>query len=253
MAGGTVDFPSSHWSLIAQAGAADPEAAHQALTELCNRYWYPIYAFVRRQVRSADQAEDLTQGFFADLLRRKTIRTADPGRGRFRTYLLTCCRRYVVNDWRAGRSLKNGAGVPLVRLDFEAADARYGREPADPADPEVQFRRGWALTLLDQTFAALQDEYAAAGRGELFARLRPGLTGDLGAARHAEVGAAVGLSEAAVRKAFERLKKRFGAELRRRVGETVADPAEVDDEIRDLFAAVAQPVQNSGHVRGRAV
>ena len=232
------DFPSSHWSLIARAGAADRDQAREALADLCRRYWYPVYAFVRRQTRSAADADDLTQNFFTHILRTDLFARADRDRGRFRTYLLACCRKFLANDRRATRSKKQGGGLVILGLDFTTAEARYAREPADPADPESLFRRRWALTLLDEVFAAVQAEYQGVGQGEIFARLKPCLLHDGERSSYADVAEAVGMTEPAVRKAAQRLRDRFRTELRRRVAETVAEPGDIDDEIRDLFAAV---------------
>lgn len=229
------EFPSSQWSQIARAGAGD---APGALADLCGRYWYPIYAYIRRQVRDAHKAEDLTQGFFTRVLEKEVIAQADPARGRFRSFLLTCCKRYLANRDRDERAVKRGGGRPVLSLDFDDAGQRYDREPADPADPEALFRRRWAFTLLEETFTALEAEYGAAGHGVLFVRLKPALAGDPDAAGYAAIGQAVGMTENAVKKAAQRLRERFGAELRRRVSDTVDGPAGVDDEIQDLFAAV---------------
>jgi RNA polymerase sigma-70 factor (ECF subfamily) len=232
------EFPSSQWSLIARARATDRGEARAALTDLCRRYWYPIYAFVRRQTRSAADAEDLTQGFFAHVLARDVIARADPDRGRFRSFLLGCCRKFIAKDRRSKRTQKVGGGVLILDLDFGSAEDRYSREPADTADPEALFRRRWALTLLDDVLAALQTDYVGAGQGDLFSRLRPCLVADGERTPYADIARAVGMTEPAVRKAAQRLRDRFRAELRRRVAQTVAEPGEVDDEIRDLFAAV---------------
>lgn len=235
---GRSDFLSSQWSLIARAGAADRQVARAALADLCRRYWYPVYAFVRRTTRSTHDAEDRTQGFFRHVLESDLIADADPSRGRFRSFLLTCCRNYLANATRSERSPTNGGGLVFLSLDFGSAATRYAAEPADPADPEALFRRRWALTLLEEVLAALEAEYRGVGQGETFARLRPCLVRDGEKVAYADVAAALGMTEAAARKAAQRLRDRFRAELRRRVAQTVADPAEVDDEIRDLFAAL---------------
>ena len=235
---GVHGFPSSHWSLVAQAGAADCAVAHRALADLCRRYWYPVYAYIRRHFRTDHEAEDLTQGFFTHLLQTDAILAADPSRGRFRSYLLTCCRNYLANTRRAAWALKKGGGIVIVGLDFQAAAARYAQEPADPADPEAHYLRRWAITLLEETFATLEGEYRETGQGALFTRLRGSLAGDPEVGPYAETAVATGMTEAAVKKSAQRLRERFGDELRRRVGDTVADPAGVADEIRDLFAAL---------------
>lgn len=229
------EFPSTVWGQIVRAGAGD---SPEALADLCGRYWYPVYAYIRRQVRDAHKAEDLTQGFFGYVLEKEVIAQADPSRGRFRSFLLSCCKHYLLNRDRYERAGKRGGGRPVLSLDFDDAGRRYDREPADPADPEALFRRRWAFTLLEETFAALEGEYRAAGHGALFARLKPALAGDPDAAGYAAIGQAVGMTENAVKKAAQRLRERFGAELRRRVADTVDGPAAVAEEIQDLFAAV---------------
>ena len=232
-----LQFPTTSWGLVARARADDP-AVRAAVAELCERYWYPLYAFARRAGASAPEAEDLTQGFFAHFLEHGGYAQADPARGRFRTFLLGCFRNYRANRDRDARADKRGGGRPVLSLDTTAADARYATEPADPADPERLYLRRWALTAIDEAFAALKDEYAAAGRGVLFDRLRTCLLGD-GDATLAFVAMELGMTPAAVRQAAARLRARFGAALRAQVGGLVADPADVDAEVRDLIAAVA--------------
>jgi RNA polymerase sigma-70 factor (ECF subfamily) len=235
-AGGS--FPSSHWSVIVRARDASPEEARIALEDLCRRYWYPLYAYVRRQVGTHHEAEDVTQGFFAHLLQKDVIAEADPARGRFRAFLLSCCKNYLSKHRRATGAEKNGGHLQKLPLDFENADGRYAREPADLGDAEQLYLRRWALTVLDESFALLEAEYEADGRGELFRHLRPTLTRGEDAQSCAAIGLAVQLSEAAVRKAAQRMRGRFRDVLRRRIGDTVDGPEAVDDELRDLFAAV---------------
>jgi DNA-directed RNA polymerase specialized sigma24 family protein len=160
-------FPSSHWSLIARAGAADSVEARAALADLCRRYWYPLYAFIRRQLDSTHDAEDVTQGFFAHLLANDLIADADRTRGRFRTYLLACCKYYLANFRRAARSTKRGGDVSILCLDFESAEGRFAREPVDSKADALYMRR-WAFTLLDESFAALEKEYGDDKRTKLF-------------------------------------------------------------------------------------
>jgi RNA polymerase sigma-70 factor (ECF subfamily) len=234
----TSSFPSSRWSLVARVGGTDPAQARRALTDLCTRYWYPIYVYIRRQVRTEQEAEDLTQGFFTHVLEREVIAAADPARGRFRSYLLTCCRNYLSNRRRAAKAQREGGNIVLLSLDFESAATRYAREPADPVDAESLYLRRWAFSLLDATFAALAAEYQEQGQGALYARLVPGLSGVADAARYADIGRELGVSENSVKKAAQRLRERFRDELRARIADTVDDPAHIADEIRDLFAAV---------------
>jgi RNA polymerase sigma factor (sigma-70 family) len=227
-------FPTTSWALVARAGTD----GGPAVAELCRRYWYPLYAFARRAGAPAPEAEDLTQGFFAHFLEGAVYARADPARGRFRTFLLRCFRNYQANVHRAARAQKQGGGAAVVPLDPADAEARYRREPAEPADPERLYLRRWALTLIDEAFATLQAEYTAAGRGGLFDRLRAGLLGDPGGT-YAAVGRELGMSADAVKQAAARLRARFGQALRSLVGGVVADPADVDAEVRDLMAALA--------------
>jgi RNA polymerase sigma-70 factor (ECF subfamily) len=229
-------FPSSHWSLIARAADADRDQAQLALGDLCRRYWYPLYAFVRRKVNSAHEAEDVTQGFFAHLIKSELIARADPERGRFRTYLLACCKNYLKNHWRQKRN--EMPTDPVVDIDFIVAATRYSQEPADPSDPEVLYLRRWALTLLDETFQALEEQFGADGRLALFVRLRPTLTKDPDAQSYAVIAGELRMTEAAVKKAAQRLRERFGEVLRSRIADTVDEGTSIEDEIRDLFAAV---------------
>jgi RNA polymerase sigma-70 factor (ECF subfamily) len=232
-------FASTQWSLVARA--ADPAApqARQALASLCQTYWYPVYAYLRRRTGDADAALDLTQGFFADLLARNALAAADAGRGKFRTFLLACCTNYLANQRDAGRARKHGGGQQPLSLDFASADGLYCREPAEPATPESLYRRRWALTLLETTFALLEQEYERAGRADLYRLLQPTLTADPGAPGYAAVAAELDMSETAVKKAAQRLRQRYGALLRQQIAATVDGPEQVEEEVRELFAALA--------------
>jgi RNA polymerase sigma-70 factor (ECF subfamily) len=231
-------FPSSHWSLIARAGNADRVQAQQALADLCQRYWYPLYAFVRRKVNSVHEAEDVTQGFFAHLIKSELVTRADPERGRFRTFLLACCKNYLKNHWRKKQKERPPDGVVVVSIDYVLAATRYSQEPADPSDPEALYLRRFALTLLDETFEALEEQSRADGRWELFVRLRPTLTKDSDAQSYAVIADEVRMTEAAVKKAAQRLRERFGEVLRGRIADTVEEGTNIEGEIRDLIAAV---------------
>jgi len=232
-------FAATQWSLVARAGDPTAPQAREALAALCGAYWYPLYAYLRRRTGDAEAALDLTQGFFADLLDRNALAAADPARGRFRTFLLTCCEHYLANQRDAGRAQKRGGGREPLPLEFAGADERYGREPADLATPEALYRRRWALTLLETTFALLEQDYERAGRGDLYRLLQPALTAEPDAPGYAAIAAALGMSEAAVKKAAQRLRQRYGELLRQQVAATVDRPEQVEEEIRDLFAALA--------------
>ena len=217
---------------------AGPQAA-EALAALCDTYWYPIYAYLRRRTGNAETALDLTQGFFADLLARNALSAADPARGKFRTFLLRCCDNYLANQRNADRAQKRGGGQQPLPLDFATADERYRREPADLATPESLYRRRWAMTLLETTFALIEQDYERDGHGDLYRMLRPTLTAEANAPGYAAVAAALGMTEAALKKAAQRLRQRYGESLRQQIASTVEGPEQVEEEIRELFAAVA--------------
>jgi DNA-directed RNA polymerase specialized sigma24 family protein len=230
-------FPSTQWSLVARAAGTDG-AAREAFAGLCAQYWYPVYAYFRRRTGSVDRAEDLTQGLFAHLLDGEGVAAADRRQGRFRGFLIGCCRNYLVDRHRRSTAAKRGGAARRVPLDFAAAAERFGREPADGGDAEKRFLRSWALTLLDGTAAAVRAEYDRVGRAALFDRLRTSLAGDPEAEKYRSIGDEFGLTENAIKKAAQQLRQRFAVELRRRILETVEHPGQVEEEIRELFAAV---------------
>jgi RNA polymerase sigma-70 factor (ECF subfamily) len=230
-------FATTHWSLIVAARGGEAAQARAALADLCRAYWYPLYAYIRRQGHAADEAQDLTQEFFARLLEKDFLATLDPGKGKFRSFLLTACKHFLVNERERAHAQKRGGGRPLVSLDFGDAEARYGREPGHSLTAERLFERRWALDLLNQVLARLRGEYEATGKGRLFECLKGRLTGDAGAP-HARAAAELGLSEGAVKVAVHRLRKRYRELLREEIAHTVDDPGQVEDEIRALFAAL---------------
>jgi DNA-directed RNA polymerase specialized sigma24 family protein len=232
-------FPTTCWSRIAHAGdPSDPEAG-AALERLCRDYWYPLYAFVRRQGFGPDDACDLVQGFLADLLERRDFAGADPERGRFRSFLRTACAHFLAHHRERDRALKRGGGQRVISIDLPAAEGRYGREPAHDLTADRLFERRWALDLLGLVLARLETEAIQSGKGELFTRLRPMLEGDDRSESYGEVGVAVGLSEGAVKVAAHRLRARYRDVLREEVGRTVATAAEVDAELGDLINSLA--------------
>lgn len=231
-----VHFDTTRWSLVRAAGRDDTFAAHRALSELCEQYWFPVYSFIRRRGHDHDQALDLTQGFFARLLERDGLATADPAKGRFRSYLLGACQHFLANEHDFAAAEKRGGGQTLLSLNFANADSRYGVEPADGHSAEQEFERRWALALLEQTLAGLRAEYLEAGKQSLFERLKASLTGE--SSSHAAIADELGMSEGAVKVAAHRLRQRYRERLRAAIAETVDSPAEIDDEIRALFAAL---------------
>jgi RNA polymerase sigma-70 factor (ECF subfamily) len=234
----TGPFASTHWSLVLLARGQASPAADQALAALCEAYWYPLYAYIRRRVGSADRAEELTQEFFARLLEHDFLAGVDQGRGRFRAFLLACCNHFLANQRDHARARKRGGGKTIQSLDFLSAAQRYDQEPADTLTPERLFDRRWALRLLEATLDHLRREFQEAGKGPLYEHLKAALLGDHAALSYAQIGAEVGLSEAAVKKAAQRLKQRYREVLRAEIAATVDSPEQVDEEIRDLFAAL---------------
>jgi RNA polymerase sigma-70 factor (ECF subfamily) len=234
-------FDTTSWSLILRASSGDEGDARLALAILCEHYWYPVYAYVRRQGESVADAEDLTQGYFARFLEKGVVRDAKRDQGRFRAFLLGSVRHFVSNERDRARALKRGGGKRLVSLDAELAEKRLALEPADPETPETQFERSWARTLVDRVHQRLALEATRRGNAERFASLRPHLLGGSEPeAGFAAIAAEWGVGEPAVRVALHRLRRRFGEVLREEIARTVGSPAEVDDELRHLLEVLGR-------------
>ncbi|HEX2852939.1 MAG TPA: sigma-70 family RNA polymerase sigma factor [Opitutaceae bacterium] len=232
-------FPSTQWSMIVRAGAASSSQARSALEHLCRQYWFPLYAFVRRQGRSHHEAEDCTQEFLARLLADESVGRARQEQGRFRTFLLTALRNFLTNEWHRAQAAKRGGGVAVLPLEFQDAEKNFSREPADPAlTPEQAFDRTWALGMIEQAVDGLRVEYEKSGRGALFAALVPLVWGEGATEAHAAAAARLGMMPHAFTVALQRLRQRVGQRLRANVAETVATDTEVDGELRHLIAAV---------------
>jgi RNA polymerase sigma-70 factor (ECF subfamily) len=232
-------FSATHWSIVLAASGNDLSRATAALERLCRTYWYPIYAFVRRRGFGPHDAEDLTQGFFAFLLEKETLKKVDRAKGKFRTFLLAALTNFLANEHDKRQTLKRGGRREIVSLDETVAEGRYLREPVESLTPEKLFERRWANVLVEQVLARLKEEYAASGKADVFAKLEPALTRDTGAGAYAEWVKELGMSEGAVKVALHRLRRRFGEVLRSEIAHTVSSPEEIDDEIRHLFAAIA--------------
>ncbi|MEM9594493.1 MAG: sigma-70 family RNA polymerase sigma factor [Acidobacteriota bacterium] len=235
---GPRDFLTTHWSLVL---AARPEGggstlAREALSELFRRYWYPLYAFVRFRGYGPEEAQDLTQAFLARLLETEGLTSADPERGRFRSYLLGAMKHFLANHWHRERAKKRGGGVGVIDLDALDPEARYGVAQAPPPNPDAGFEREWALAILGRALEELRQDYGARGRGDLFAALQGCLTGD--EPNRGDVAARLGLSEGAVKVAVHRLRKRFRASIRAEIAETVEGPGAVDEEMRYLVGVL---------------
>lgn len=238
-------FATTRWTLVTAAGRQNTPEARRALSDLCRLYWYPVYLFVRRRGYSADEALDLTQGFFTRLIDKNDLAAADRTRGRFRAWLLVSVKHYLSNEWDKATAEKRGGGRAVFSFDIDPADAenRYRREPAHEVTPKRIFDRRWALTLLEHTLASLEAESARDGKTELFAVLKPTLTADGRDARdpsYRDLAERLNSTEGAIKVAAHRLRRRYRELLRDEIAETVAREEEVDEEIRDLFAALAQ-------------
>lgn len=235
-------FETTRWTLVLTAGADGSASARRALSELCAAYWYPLYAFVRRQGHDPDSAQDLTQGFFARLLERRIVATADPARGRFRAYLLGALKHFLADERDRAAALKRGGGrvvSSIDSVDLREAETRYAAEPAHRDTPEKAFDRRWAMTLLGEVLARLRAEMEADGKGPLFEALKDTLGASDDGRSYRDVGESLAMSEGAVKVAAHRLRRRYRELLRAQIAQTVASPGEVDDEIRHLFEALA--------------
>lgn len=229
-------FATTHWSVVLSAQAKGSPQSVEALETLCRAYWYPLYAYARRAGHCPADAEDLTQGFFARLLEKDYLRTADREKGRFRTFLLVALKRYLANEWDRQHAQKRGGFAAIVSIDQAAAESRFDAEPSQQPEPEVEFDRQWALTLLERTMSRLQEEYVATGRARLFELLRGCLAKDESALPYSEIAGRLTLTDAAVKMAVHRLRARYREILQSEIAQTVASPAEVEEEIRHLFS-----------------
>ena len=234
------DFRTTHWSVVLLAGQdGSPEAA-SALENLCRTYWYPLYAYARRQGHSPPDGQDLTQQFFATFLEKKYFGLANPDRGRFRCFLLASFKHFLTNEYHRSRAAKHGGRCTFVSWDDANAEAHYRNESACETSPDKLFEQTWALTLLEKVMKDLQKEYIHAGKGRIFDALQVFLSGEKSEATYKEIGVGLLMSESAVKMAVSRLRHRYGAMLRSEIAQTVAGPASVEDELRDLLGAVSR-------------
>src|SRR5262245_5550356 len=200
-------FPSTHWSLVVLARDRDDARAREALAALCRSYWYPLYAYVRRHVHDADRAADLTQEFFVHLLEKDSLILVDQSCGKLRAFLLACCHNFLVNQRQRDAALKRGGSRAILSLDLDDAESRYALEPSHLLTPERLFERRWALTLLERSLDQLRGELERDGKGALYAHLEPVLVAGLEALPCAQIGERLGMSEGAVKKAAQRLRR----------------------------------------------
>lgn len=232
-------FAATRWTMVlaaAQAGSQDSSGT-LALEELCRCYWQPLYSYVQWQGFDAQEAQDMTQEFFARLLAKNSLAEVDRSKGKFRSFLLASLKHFLANERDRARTIKRGGGQTFVPLDAMSTETRYRMEPADNLSPDKAFERQWALTVLDQVLARLRVEFVDAGKEALFEALKPFLIGDGKSDSQAEVGKRCGMSEAAIKVTVHRLRRRYRELLREEIAQTVASPEEIDEEMRALFAA----------------
>jgi RNA polymerase sigma-70 factor (ECF subfamily) len=233
-------FPTTRWSQVVAAGDGAGTAAREALADLCSAYWYPLYAFVRRKGHPPEEAADFVQGTFLNLLDRDGLAAVAPERGRFRSFLMAACSHHLADCRDRDRALKRGGGVVPISIDLALAEGRYSAEPLNDLTPERLFDRRWATSLLDHAVTRLEAESIAAGKSALVSHLLPTLTGGRGDVPFAAIVAKSGMSEGSVKMAASRLRKRYGEILRDEISRTVANPADIEAEVRALFTALAR-------------
>jgi DNA-directed RNA polymerase specialized sigma24 family protein len=233
-------FPTTCWGQVLLAGDSAAPQARMALGELCRDYWYPIYAFVRRKGYDPETAQDVVQGLFVSLLERGDLRGLEPSRGSFRSFLMACCAHYLANSRERERAAKRGGGRTVISLADCDAEARFVGEPAHDLTAERLFDRRWALTILDRVLAGLDAEMAGSNREPLYDRLRPSMLGHEEAPTYRTIAQELDHSEGAVKMAAHRFRKRYRERLRDEIARTVADPAEIDDEIRSLVNSLSR-------------
>lgn len=227
-------FETTKWTLVEAAGHATDKRARMAVEELCKTYWYPLYAHVRRRGYSREDAEDLTQAFFAKFLEQNYLEGLTPERGRFRAFMLASLKNFLANQWDKSQSQKRGGGLEFLSLDWQDADTRYGVDPVDQLSPDKLFDRVWAVTLLSRVIEKLTQLYHGSPS---FEHLKSCLTVDRGSIDYAKVADQLGMSEGTVRVAAHRLRRQYRELLRTEIQETLVDTALVEDELNALFRA----------------
>lgn len=239
--GASPRFTTTRWSLVLQARDKQSAQSSEALADLCQAYWYPLYVFIRKRSRDAHEAQDLTQGFFARLLEKDFLLDVTPERGRFRAFLLAAIKHYAANEWERARAKKRGGDRQHYSQDFdwESGESRFLNEPTHDLTAERLFDREWALALLKRVLDRLRDEQVAEGKGDSFAVLQTFLTVDRNNADYSQTAKSLNSNEAAIRVTVHRLRKRYRHILRDEISQTVVNRSDLDDEIRHLFLALS--------------
>jgi RNA polymerase sigma factor (sigma-70 family) len=233
-------FATTRWTLVVAAGREAAPGSREALSQLCELYWPPLYSYARRRGSSVEQAQDLTQAFFARFLEKQDVQAADPKRGKFRSFLLASFKHFLANEYDRERAKKRGGGQVLIALDVETAEARYAAEQPGTLTPEALFERQWALGVVDRAMAALSADLIASGKAATFDQLRGLLIGEKEAGGYAKVAQALGSTEGAVKVTVHRLRRKFRDRLRAEIASTVSDDAEIEEEVRYLIAVLSQ-------------
>ena len=232
-------FATTHWTVVLAAGKISSPASHHALEELCQTYWFPLYAYVRRHGHAKADAEDLVQTFFAKLLEKNFLATADSEKGKFRAFLLASLKHFLANEWDKAQAQKRGGGAAHLSLDWQTADTKFQVAAANEPSPDKAFDREWALALLAKVIARLQQECEADGKMKLFEQLKMFLTAGKADSAQADVAKVLDMEEGAVRVAIHRLRKRYRVLLRDEIAQTLTDESQVDAEMQALFGAFA--------------
>ena len=231
-------FQPTHWSVIFDACQESAQTL-AALSRLCQAYWFPLYSYVRRVGHSPEDAQDLTQSFFARLLEKDYLKAAAPEKGKFRTFLLVALKRFLISEWHRGNRQKRGGEHEIISIDGLDTENRYASEPVEKLTPEKLFDRRWARALLDQVMSVLEAEFSTASKAQVFKELKPLLSGDETELSYRDIAYRLGMSEGTLRVAVHRLRQRYRQLLRAEIGRTVDTPGAIDDEIRELFNAVS--------------
>ncbi len=250
---GGQQFCTTHWSVVLAAGKTSSPGSGDALELLCRTYWYPLYAYVRRSGHRPEDAQDLVQEFFARFLEKKYLRHADRNRGRFRTFLLTSLKHFLVNDWIKQNREKRGGNRQILSLDEEMAESRLASERAAEQLPDTLYDRGWALVVLEQAMAALKAEVEQSGKRNLFDRLKGFVWGENSGLSYAVMAEQLGMTEGAVKVVVHRLRQRFGELLRAEIEQTVSTPSEVEAELRHLVAVIRDGITHSSNLDQKTV
>jgi RNA polymerase sigma-70 factor (ECF subfamily) len=233
-------FATTRWTVVLAAGRRGSPQADVALEELCRTYWYPLYAYVRRHGHSCEDAEDLTQAFFARLLEKHYLEGISREGGKFRAFLLVAVKRFLANEWDRASSRKRGGGVRPLSLDWQDAETRYRIDPVDQLSPDTLYDRAWAVAMLERVIMRLRDECGAEGKARLYEQLKTFLMAGKGDIPCAQAAAALEMTEGALRVAIHRLRRRYRELLREEITQTLSDPAQADEELHALFSALAQ-------------